>query len=200
MQTDRERLRQLIEQKCLIVSSDFTLSTGVQSSFYFDCKVATLNGECASLIAQEVLREIEEFPTRPAAIGGLTIGADFIVATVVMKAYEAGQPTQHGSIVRKEPKKHGTKNRIENQLPPGTKIVVVDDVITSGRSTIQACDEFEQAGYEIIGIIGLVDREAGGAEELAKRYRHVRTLFSKSDFPSLSNNGNVTQSRPAAQV
>ena len=70
MQTDRERLRQLIEQKCLITRSDFTLSTGVQSSFYFDCKVATLHGECASLIAQEVLREIEKLPTRPAAIGG----------------------------------------------------------------------------------------------------------------------------------
>jgi len=121
MQTDRERLRQLIEQKCLITSSDFTLSTGAQSSFYFDCKIATLNGECASLIAQEVLREFEKLPTRPAAIGGLTIGADFIVAAVVMKAYETGQPTQHGSIVRKEPKKHGTRNRIENQLPRGTK-------------------------------------------------------------------------------
>ena len=184
MQTDRERLRQLIEQKCLIVGSDFTLSTGVQSSFYVDCKVATLNGECASLIAQEVLREIEKFPTRPAAIGGLTIGADFIVAAVVMKAYETGHATQHGSIVRKEPKEHGTRKKIENQLPPGTKIVVVDDVITSGRSTIQACDEFEQAGYEIVGILGLVDREAGGAEKLAEKY-HVRTLYSKSDFPSL---------------
>lgn len=196
MQTDRERLRQFIEQECLTVSSDFTLSTGVQSSFYFDCKVATLNGECASLIAQEVLREIEKLPTSPAAIGGLAIGADFIVAAVVMKAYETGHATQHGSIVRKEPKDHGTRNKIENQLPPGTKIVVVDDVITYGRSAMQACDELEQAGYEIVGVIGLVDREAGGAEELRKKY-HVRTFFSLSDFPSLSNNGNVTQSRPA---
>lgn len=200
MQTDRERLRELIEQKCLITSSDFTLSAGVRSSFYFDCKVATLNGECASLIAQEILREIEKLPTRPAAIGGLTIGADFIVAAVVMKAYETGQPTQHGSIVRKEPKKHGTRNRIENQLPRGTKIVVVDDVITSGRSTFQACQGFEQAGYEIVGIIGLVDRVAGGAEALAKRYRHVHTLFSTSDFPSLRNGGNVDQTRSTAEV
>ena len=199
MQTDRQRLRQLIEQKCLITNSDFT-EHGGESSFYFDCKVATLHGECASLIAQEVLREIEKLPTRPAAIGELTIGADFIVAAVVMKAHETGQPTQHGSIVRKEPKKHGTRNRIENQLPRGTKIVVIDDVITSGRSTIQACDEFEQAGYEIVGIIGLVDRVAGGTEALEKRYRHMRTLFSTSDFPYLRNDGNVHQTRSTAEV
>lgn len=194
MQTDRERLRQFIEQECLTLGP-ITLSTGVQSNFYFDCKVAMLNGECVSLIAQEVLREIEKLPTRPAAIGGLTIGADFIVAAVVMKAYETSHATQLGSIVRKEPKEHGTRNKIENQLPPGTKIVVVDDVITSGGSITQACDELEQAGYEIVGVISLIDREVGGAEKLRKKY-HVRTLFSLNDFPSLMN-GNVTHSRPA---
>lgn len=188
----------MIERKCLTKGSNFTLSTGTQSSFYFDCKVATLDGECLHLIAEEVLREIDQLPIRPTAIGGLTIGADFIVAAVVMRAYETGHPTQHGSIVRKEPKKHGTRNRIENQLPAGTKIVVVDDVITSGRSTMQACQEVEEAGYEVVGIIGLVDREAGGKAELVKKYGHVRTLFSKNDFPSLRDEGDAGRSRTTA--
>ncbi len=186
MPSGRERLRQLIEKKCLI-RGDFTLSSGESSAFYFDCKAATLDGECLSLIAKEFLREIDELPTKPAAIGGLTLGADFIVAAVVLQAFETGHATRHGSIVRKEPKKHGTRNKIENQLPRGTRIVVIDDVITSGSSTFKACEAFEGAGYDIVGIIGLVDREAGGAVELARKYRHVRTLFVQSDFPCLKS-------------
>lgn len=184
MSSDRERLRQLIEQKCLI-RGEFTLSSGEPSSFYFDCKAATLDGECLSLIAKEVLHEIDALPSQPTAIGGLTLGADFIAAAVVMRAFESGHPTRYGSIVRKEPKKHGTRNKIENQLPAGTKIVVIDDVITSGASTFKACEAFEEAGYDIVGIIGLVDREADGGAELAKKYHHVRRLFTQRDFPSL---------------
>jgi orotate phosphoribosyltransferase len=185
MINDHERLRKLIEEKCLLTDGDFTLSTGARSSFYFDCKNATLDGECLALIAAEVLQHIDTLPVRPSAVGGLTLGADFIVAAVVMKAHELGHPTIHGSIVRKEPKKHGTKNMIENELPAGTKIVVVDDVITSGKSTQKACDEFGKAGHEIVGVIALVDREAGGTEALARRYQHVRSIFRKTDFPKL---------------
>jgi orotate phosphoribosyltransferase len=182
MAGERERLRQLIEQKCLITSQGFTLTTGGKSGFYFDCKAVTLEGEGLALIASEVLREIEAFPKRPTAIGGMTMGADFIAAAVALLAYQRGLSTVHGSIVRKEPKKHGTMNKIENQLPIGTPIVVVDDVITSGSSTIKACEEFTAAGYEIVGIIAIVDREAGGKQRLEQLYGHVRPLFQKSDF------------------
>jgi orotate phosphoribosyltransferase len=180
----RDRLRQLIETKCLL-RGKFTLSTGAPSSFYFDCKHVTLDGECLTLIADELLEAIETLPERPEAIGGLTMGADFIVAGVVMRAHAMGRSTVHGCIVRKEPKKHGTHNRIENEQPRGTRIVVVDDVITSGSSTQQACDEFEAAGYRIVGILALVDREAGGVEALRKRYGTVRAVFSRKDFPAL---------------
>ncbi len=184
--TKRERLRQLVEQRCLSAGADVTLSGGSQSSFYFDCKAAMLDGECLTLIVDGLLNEIGRLPSMPSAIGGLTMGADFMVSALIAEAYEIGHPTVHGSIVRKEPKRHGTQNRIENQLHPGTTIVVVDDVITSGGSIRQACEEFQREGYEIVGMLALIDRQAGGKESLEKDYRvPVRALFTTEDFPAL---------------
>lgn len=187
MQANRNRLRQILDEKSLIVGKDMTLSTGLSSSFYFDCKKTTLNGEGLALLADVLLEEIDKFPERPSAIGGLTIGADFIVAAVAMRAHQTGHPTTNGLIVRKEPKKHGTRNHIENEMPAGTKIVVVDDVITTGGSTAKVCEQFLQDGYEIVGIIALVDREAGGVESLQQSYNcKVRSVFRKSDFPRIA--------------
>lgn len=185
MAPNREKLRALIEAKCLIAGPEFTLSTGEKSQFYFDCKAATLNAEGLALIAEALLKEIATLPESPSAIGGLTMGADFITAAVILLSHQKGSGLMNGSIVRKEPKKHGTRNNIENELPPGTKIVVVDDVITSGASTLKACDEFEAAGYKVMGILAVVDREAGGKQKLEQRYQHVHCLFKKSDFPQL---------------
>jgi len=179
-----ERLRTLLEQKCLR-RGQFTLSTWETSTWYFDCKHATLDGECLNLIADEVLAAIRCLPVPVQAIGGLTMGADFIVAAVIMRAYERKRPTVYGSIVRKEPKKHGTCSMIENEMPPDTPIVVVDDVITSGGSTLKACEELEASGYRIMSVLALVDREAGGLEMLSQRYGYARPLFRKCDFPAL---------------
>ena len=182
----RQRLLELIDQRCLITGGSLTLSTGAASSFYFDCKRATLHGECLDLIAEAFLAEMSAFPVWPDAIGGLTLGADFITAAVVLTAHRRGLPLE-GSIVRKEPKKHGTKTPIENELPAGTRVVVVDDVITTGSSTLQAAEEFQASGYEVVGVIALVDREAGGAENLAARLGcQVRSVFRKRDFTRLS--------------
>lgn len=173
---------------CLSTDSSFTLSAGQASNFYFDCKKAMLDGECIGLIADEFLEEIAHLPDRPTSIGGLTMGADFIVAAVIQRSHETRKGIIKGSVVRKEPKKHGTRNFIENQLPAGTKIVVVDDVITSGKSTAQACKEFMKADYEIVGIVALVDREAGGKESLEAEFDcPVRAIFKKSDFPRLAD-------------
>ncbi|MGR9105634.1 MAG: orotate phosphoribosyltransferase [Gammaproteobacteria bacterium] len=181
-----DKLRKLIEDKCLITDANITLSFGEKSSFYFDCKKITLDGEGLNLIADAVLDKINELQTCPQAIGGLTMGADFIVAAVTQSAYASNRSPSLGSIVRKEPKKHGTRNYIENQLPEGTTIVVVDDVITSGGSTRQACENFLASGYKIIGIIALVDREQGGAESLQKQFGvPVLSIFKRSDFPKL---------------
>jgi len=183
----RARLRHLIDQKCLqLQKQPIRLSTGALSNFYFDCKAVTLDGEALSLIADAFLEEIGHLSEPPKAIGGLTMGADFITAVVAMKGHERGLSTVCGSIVRKEAKKHGTMNRIENELPPGTPIVVVDDVITTGSSTKQACEQFLGSGYRIVGIIALVDREQGGKQSLERQFGTVRAVFKKSDFPRIA--------------
>src|SRR5216684_7464945 len=186
MPTDRERLHRLIEKLC-VIEGDFVLSTGVKSRYYFDCKTVTLDGEGLTLIGQELLKEIEKLPVKPTAIGGLTMGADFITAAVIMMSHQTGGKLLKGSIARKEPKKHGTRRKTENELPRGTKIVAIDDVITTGSSTLMACKEFEEAGYEIVGILAVVDREQGGKKTLEEKYKHVRTLFKTSDVTTLAS-------------
>lgn len=199
MSDSREKLRNIIDQRSLIIGRELTLSTGKSSAFYFDCKPTTLEGEALLLIANAILEEIDRLPEVPSAIGGLTLGADFIVAAVVMRAAQVGHPVRHGSIVRKEPKKHGTRNRIENELPAGTSIVVVDDVVTTGRSTKEACEVFREAGHRIAGIIAVIDREAGGVESLAESYGcAVRVLFRKRDFPRIQENTEHEPVRRAA--
>ena len=186
----REELRALMDDMCLEIGRAYTLTTGRRSSFYFDCKKAMLDGRALSLIADAFLEEAGELHEFPQAIGGLTMGADFIVAAVIQRAFESGRPMTRGCIVRKEPKKHGTRSRIENELPSGTRIMVVDDVITTGSSTEAACREFVDSGYRIAGIVALVDREAGASEALAQKYGcPVRAIFRKSDFPRIDRPG-----------
>jgi len=195
MQAKRDRLWQIVNEKSLITGKDVMLSAGASSTFYFDCKKTTLNGEGLALLADVMLEEIDQFPDSPTAIGGLTIGADFVVAAVAMRGYQTAHPTINGSIVRKEPKKYGTRSHIENEMPPGTKVVVVDDVITTGSSTAAACDQLLKHGYEIVGILALVDREAGGAEALERKYQcPVRSLFKKSDFPRIVEEASSAES------
>ena len=186
MNTAREQLRSLVDEKCLTVGRSYTLTTGSRSAFYFDCKKAMLDGECLGLIADAFLEEAGKLPRFPQAIGGLTMGADFIVAAVIQRGFETGKPLVSGSIVRKEQKQHGAGNKIENELPAGTPIMVVDDVVTTGSSTETACEAFSASGYDIVGIVALVDRESGGCESLERKYGcPVRAVFRKRDFPRI---------------
>lgn len=186
MNAAREELRSLVDEKCLTVGHSYTLTTGRRSGFYFDCKKAMLDGRCLGLIAGAFLEEAGKLPRSPEAVGGLTMGADFIVAAVIQRAFETGKRVVSGSIVRKEQKMHGAGNRIENKLPEGTPIMVVDDVVTTGSSTETACDAFIAAGYDVVGIVALVEREAGGGEALARKYGcPVRAIFRKRDFPRI---------------
>lgn len=191
MNAAREELRLLVDEKCLTVGRSYTLTTGSRSAFYFDCKKAMLDGRCLSLMADAFLEEAGSLPRFPRAIGGLTMGADFIVAAVIQRAFETGQPLVSGSIVRKEQKKHGAGNKIENELAAGTPIMVIDDVVTTGASTETACDAFIAAGYDIVGIVALVDRESGGCETLARKYDcPVSAVFRKRDFPRIDREMN----------
>ena len=184
----REHLRNSIQELCLEAGGQFTLSTGQVSDYYFDCKRAMLQGGVLKQIAVEMLAEADRLPVRPTAVGGLSIGADFLVAAMIQLAAQQGHPMVQGCVVRKDPKAHGTRNIIENQPPRGAAVLVVDDVFTTGKSTARACDEILKAGAKIAGIVGLIDREQGGAAFLRETFRvPVRSLFKSSDFSILAD-------------
>ena len=149
----RRNLRDLLDRRSAR-TGEITLATGAKSNFYFDCKPVTLSADGAYLVGMAFLDALEQLPERPQAVGGLTHGADPIVSSMVVLSHVRGCPID-GFYVRKEPKRHGTKNRIENPPEPGTKVVIVDDVVTSGGSLLQAVQEARAAGCEVIGVLGV---------------------------------------------
>ena len=145
---------------------DFTLASGKKSSFYFDSKRTTLLPEGAWLTARAVLRVVREKKIDAQAIGGLTLGADPIVCPVAALSHVDGPPLR-AFIVRKEAKEHGTGRKIEGVLEPGSRVIIVDDVVTTAGSTLQAIEAAQAAGHTVVAVICLVDREEGGAAKLA---------------------------------
>ena len=198
MTMDKDELRTRIEELCLLqTGGPFILSTGQQSSFYFDCKRAVLQGSVLRAIAEFLLRAADRLPRQPTAVGGLSIGADFLVAAVIQLAAQRGHPMVNGCVVRKERKQHGTRNYIENEQPAGTRVMVVEDVFTTGSSTLLACDRLTDAGNEIAGIVGLIDRGQGGIDNLRSKYDvPVTALFKSREFPRLVKHLE-RESRPA---
>jgi orotate phosphoribosyltransferase len=165
MENEREQLRQLLKGESLMFG-DFTLASGKKSRFYFDSKRTTLLPQGAWLTAREVLRVVREHGIQADAIGGLTLGADPIVCPVAALSHVEG-PALRAFIVRKETKEHGTGRRIEGTLAPASRVIIVDDVVTTASSTIKAIEAAESEGHTVVAVICLVDREEGGAEKLA---------------------------------
>ena len=180
---NRDAMRQFILQHCLLTGDSVRLSGGGAANFYFDCKRATLNGAFLDSLSNWILEKAQSLQPAADVIGGPTIGADFIAAAAIMRAAQCNIPLQHAAIVRKEPKKHGAQNKIENEPVSASRIFIVEDVITTGGSIARACDEFLAAGHAIAGIAAIIDRQAGGVEALTKQYQTpVFSLFTKSDF------------------
>jgi orotate phosphoribosyltransferase len=157
----REQLLALLAQKSFRLGQ-FKLSSGGTSDYYIDCRLTTLDAEGARLTGETVLQEIHKQGWNADAIGGLTMGADpIVVATSVISA-QRGKPV-NGFLVRKAEKTHGTGQRIEGFREKPARVVIVDDVCTTGASTIQAIEAARDFGFEIVGVLCLVERqEAGG--------------------------------------
>ncbi len=166
MNDERARLRALLKAHSLMFG-DFTLASGKKSKYYFDSKKTTLLAEGAWLTARQVLRIVREQGIRADAIGGLTLGADPIVCPVAALSHGEGAALR-AFIVRKEAKDHGTGRRIEGNLVPGSRVIIVDDVVTTAGSTLRAIEAAEEEGHTVVAVICLVDREEGGAEKLAR--------------------------------
>jgi len=175
-----DRLRGLLAEHALILGN-ITLSSGSSSDHYFDCKKVTLNSEGSNLVGDAVLDVIQSLPEIPAAIGGLTHGADPIIGAVMMRARERGIHL-NGFYVRKEPKNHGTRNYIENAPPRGSRVVIVDDVVTLGGSVLKAVDLAEREGCIVEAVITLVDRLEGGGDKIKARVKRYIPLYTLDDF------------------
>lgn len=156
------------------------LSSGRTSNYYFDGRKVSLSPKGAYLIGEIICDMIEN--DRVDAVGGLTLGADPIVAAVGVAAYHRNLDLTL-FIVRKEAKKHGTMRRIEGPpLSAGQRVVVVDDVITTGGSLIKAVDAVREIGCGVVKAIALVDRQEGGREALERAGVPVEPVFTAADF------------------
>ncbi len=182
MSATTDALRELLADRA-VVRGRVTLSSGIVSEYYFDCKKVTLSSQGAPLVAEAVVNALASISEQPAAIGGLTHGADPIIGAAMMEAARRGLRLE-GFYVRKEPKKHGTQRLIENCPAPETPVVIVDDVITKGGSVVQAIDGAESAGCRVVGVLVLVDRLEGGAEKVRARVPAARyiALYTLKDF------------------
>jgi orotate phosphoribosyltransferase len=170
MSDARHQLLSLISQQSFRLG-DFKLSSGTKSDYYIDCRSTTLHAEGARLTGRVFLDEIERRDWRPQAIGGLTMGADPIVVSVAMLsaqqaqlrfadiATSAASEMIHGFLVRKAEKSHGTGQRIEGYREKSARVVIVDDVCTTGASTVQAIDAATEFGFQVVGVMCLVERE-----------------------------------------
>jgi orotate phosphoribosyltransferase len=172
METARQKLLHLIAAQSFTLG-DFKLSSGGSSDYYIDCRTTTLHAEGARLVGQVITDEMKARGWRPQAIGGMTMGADPIVTAVSLlsaqrvqtrapartKDIDIGPYLIHGFLVRKAEKAHGTGRRIEGFQEKGAKVVIVDDVCTTGASTIQAIEAAREFGFEVIGAMCLVERE-----------------------------------------
>lgn len=176
---DRQALIALMREKALKFG-DFTLASGKKAKYYLDGKQVTLDPVGARLIGDGLLELIQAGPL-PHAVGGMSIGADPITAAVITMSAVRGTPLR-GFMVRKESKGHGTNQFIEGPVKPGETCVVVEDVVTTGGSSLQAIERIEAFGMKVAGVLAIVDRMEGGAEAFRAKGYPFASLLSIRDF------------------
>lgn len=176
---DREGLRRLILQRALRFGQ-FTLASGKTSTYYLDGKQVTLDAEGARLIGEGLLDLFGE-TAMPDAVGGMSIGADPITSAVITMSAVRGTPIR-GFLVRKQPKGHGTNRFIEGPVQPGESVVIVEDVVTTGGSSLEAIERVEAFGLKVIRVAAVVDRMEGGAKAFEERGIPFSSLFTIRDF------------------
>ena len=176
----KERLARIILEKSFKYSDNppFTLASGRKSNFYFNFKPTTLDPEGMNLIGHLLFDMIQDLDVT--ASGGLTLGADPMANALSVISFQRGKPVK-SFIVRKETKDHGTKNRIEGTVKAGESVVILDDVITTGGSTLAAIEAAREAGLQVRRVIALIDREEGGRENIEKEVSDVRAVLTRTE-------------------
>ena len=176
-----DELIDLLVQKSLKVADTpiFELASGKKSNVYIDCKKTTKNAKGAYLIGNILFERIAHLDVD--AIGGLTLGADPIADAVAYTSVVQGKPVNSFSV-RKKQKAHGLKKMIEGDVNTGDRVVIVDDVVTTGQSTIEAIESARAEGLHIVKVIALVDRQEGGRENILKYDVEFEAIITKQDL------------------
>ena len=174
------RLLELLRNRAF-AEREVTLSSGLKSNFYIDCKQVTLDAEGATLCGELFYAAVARLAPTAIAVGGLTMGADPLATATSIASFRAGKPLA-AFLVRKEPKGHGTNQWVEStSLAAGSRVVILEDVITTGASTLRAIERARLAGLEVVHAIGLVDRLEGGRAAVEKE-TPLATLYTREDF------------------
>ncbi len=181
VKTNPDRLLHLLFERAFRYHSTpiFKLSSGQMSRFYIDCKPVSLDPEGAVLIGAALFDRIWHLPVE--GCGGMTLGADPIATAVAFTSFLHGKPVP-AFIVRKEPKGHGTGKQVEGPLKPGARVVVVEDVVTTGESALRAVEALRRENHTILKVIALIDRKEGGAERIAQIGVPFESLFDLDDL------------------
>ncbi len=185
----RESLIQIIKERSFCSSSEpkFKLVSGALSNFYFNMKKTTQSPEGMHLVGRLVFEKIKELGLRPDGIGGLTMGADPVAYAVSMYSYIMKEPIQ-AFVIRKGPKEHGLKLPIEGNVKQGNHVVIVDDVVTTGGSTIKAVNLAKEYGLIVDAVIVLVDRcEQNGRQNIEALGCPVYDILTLNDFIPAKN-------------
>ena len=178
--TTQKHLIELIEQRALKRGS-FTLASGRTASFYLDAKQVVLDAQGSMLVGRAILQRLQDLGGLPEAIGGMSIGADPITSAAVTMAGVAGLSLK-GFMVRKEPKGHGMQRYVEGPVEPGQRVVIVEDVTTTGGSSLLAIDRATEFGLRVERVVTVIDRLAGAAEAFAARGIPLEPLVTIRDL------------------
>jgi len=170
----------LVESKAL-KRGTFRLASGREASFYLDAKQVVLDAHGAMLVGRAILERLRSLGPLPAAVGGMSIGADPITSAVITMAGVEGLPLK-GFMVRKEPKDHGTKKYVEGPVEPGQRVVIVEDVTTTGGSSLLAIDRVHEFGLVVERVVTVIDRLAGAKDAFAARGIPLESLVTIRDL------------------
>jgi orotate phosphoribosyltransferase len=178
----RSRLIQLLTERSF-ERRKVILASGKESDFFIDCKQTMLTAEGHALVGELMFELLSQLPPCE-AVGGVELGGCPLASAVSLVSFQRGRPL-NALYVRKAKKDHGTTKRVEGDksLKPGLKVALLEDVVTTGGSSLKAVASLKEAGAEVVGIVALVDRQEGGAETIRAAGLPLVTIATKSDFP-----------------
>ena len=184
MSVTRTRLLALLTERSY-AKRKVVLASGRESDFFVDCKQTVLLAEGHALVGELMLEAALALPTRPRAVAGVELGGCPLASAVALVSFQKGTPLD-AVYVRKDVKDHGSKRQLEGDthVADGTAIAVLEDVITTGGSTLRAVDKLRARGLSVAGVVALVDRQEGGREALEAAGLVLRSIFTRADFPS----------------